>query len=393
MIKTLRSFDDYKDKVVLVRVDFNVPLKDGKVADDTRLRCHIDTIRFLSAKGAKIVLMSHLGSPNGEYVKDLSLEVVAHHFAALLHQKVAFAKDCIGEERTHAIAELTAGQILLLENTRFHPEEEKNDATFAEKLAFGIDIFINDAFATAHRAHASTEGIVKFMNTNAAVGLLMEKELTNLMGFLKKAKKPITLIIGGAKVATKAKLLARLIPMVDRVLIGGAMANTFFVAQGTKVGKSMYEPSEVPLAQELIDLAYEKKTKLVLPDDLSVAIEIKPGVATRDVSTKTDIPPVMVAVDIGTKTQAAWLAHCKESGGILWNGPVGATPIFCKGTEAVARAIAGVNAYSTVGGGDTLAALKAAHITKGIDFVSTGGGAMLKLLEGTPLAAVEALKQ
>lgn len=393
MIKTLRSFTDYKNKVVLVRVDFNVPVQDGKILDDTRLRAHSETIKFLSSQGAKIVLMSHLGRPTPDHFKHLSLEPVALHFAALIHQKVVFHPDCIGPERQKAIELLQPGQILLLENTRFHADEQENNIAFCQQLAEGIDIYINDAFATSHRAHASTEGIAKIMNGNAGVGMLMEKELSNLTGFFKKARKPVALIIGGSKVATKAKLLARLIPLVDRVLIGGAMANTFFVAKGIKVGKSMYDEGEVSLAKELMSLAEEKGTKLVLPVDLAVAIEIRAGMATRDVSTNADLPPVMMAVDIGVKTQAAWLAHCKECGGILWNGPVGATPIFNKGTESVARSVAGSNAFSVVGGGDTLAALHSANITKGIDFISTGGGAMLKLLEGTPLPAVEALKQ
>lgn len=393
MIKTLRSFSDYKNKTVLVRVDFNVPLASDRVVDDTRLRAHIDTIKFLCAQGAKVVLMSHLGRPTPDNFRHLSLEPVATYFAALIHQKVSFSHDSVGPARQQAMATLQPGQILMLENTRFHAEEQENDDNFAQKLAQGVDIYINDAFAAVHRSHASTEGIVKHMNGQVGVGLLMEKELSSLTGFFKKARKPIALIIGGAKVATKAKLLARLIPLVDRILVGGAMANTFFVAKGLRVGKSMYEADEVPLAKELIELAEEKGTKLVLPEDLSVTIEMRQGMQTRDVSTETDLPPVMMAVDIGAKTQAAWLAHCKECGGILWNGPVGATPLFSKGTESVARSIINSSAFSAIGGGDTIAALTAVNISKGIDFVSTGGGAMLKLLEGTPLPAVEALKQ
>jgi phosphoglycerate kinase len=388
-------------KRVLVRVDFNVPIqeKDGQIdiADDTRIRESLPTINYLREQGAKTILMSHMGRPKGKPVEKYSLRPVADYLHTLLHLPVAFSRDTIGAEPQEIVSMMNDGDVTLLENLRFHAEEEANDPKFAEALARLGEIYVNDAFGAAHRAHASTVGVTKFIKP-AVMGLLMEKELKYLHEELDHPAKPFVVIMGGAKVSDKIGVLKALMEKADSILIGGAMANTFFKAQGIAIGSSRVEADKLDLANELIDLAKKRSVKLLLPVDVVIAKEIKPGAQienTPRLSSKHGIDDGWQAVDIGSASIALFREEIAKAKTILWNGPVGIfeIPDFAEGTFAIAEAMAESNATTIIGGGDSVTAVKQAGLADKMTFISTGGGASLELLEGKELPGVAALTE
>jgi len=382
-------------KRVIVRVDFNVPLKDGKVESDKRLKESLPTIDYLRKKGAKVILMSHLGRPDGKRVADMSLRPVADALAALLGAPVAFADDCVGAPAEQAVAALPAGGVLLLENLRFHPEEEENDPGFAKKLAALADVYVNDAFGSAHRAHASTEGITRFV-PQAASGYLMKKELDYLGDALGDPKRPFVAVIGGSKVSSKIDVIKSLLPRVDKLLIGGGMTYTFLKAQGLEVGKSIVENDKLELARSLLADAggkLELGTDFVVTDKLDFKGRTVGALKTV---TKDGIPADWEAVDIGPATVATFAKTLVGAKTIVWNGPVGVFEIdaTAKGTIAVAEALAkatAAGATTIIGGGDSASAVKKAGVASKVSHVSTGGGASLEFLEGKVLPGVAAL--
>ena len=386
-------------KRVLVRVDFNVPTaeRDGKIdiTDDTRIRESLPTINYLREHGAKTVLMSHLGRPKGKPVEKYSLRLVADYLHTLINHPVAFSRDTIGQEPEEIITHMNEGDVALLENLRFQPGEEANDPAFAQALAKLGDIYVNDAFGAAHRAHASTAGITKFVKS-AAMGFLMEKELKYLHEELDQPDKPFLVIMGGAKVSDKIDVLRALMEKADTILIGGAMANTFFKAQGIPIGKSRVEADKLDLANELVDLAKKRGVKLVLPVDVVETQEIKQGAQiqnTQRLSPKHGVDEGWQAVDIGSATIALFEEEIGKAKTILWNGPVGIfeIPDFAEGTFAIAEAMANSGATTIIGGGDSVTAVKQAGLAEKMTFISTGGGASLELLEGKELPGVAAL--
>jgi len=382
-------------KRVIMRVDFNVPLKDGKVESDKRLKESLPTIEYLRKKGAKVILMSHLGRPDGKRVPDMSLRPVADALAALLGAPVAFADDCVGPVAEKAVAGLQPGGVLLLENLRFHAEEEENDPAFAKQLAALADVYVNDAFGSAHRAHASTEGITKFV-PQAASGYLMKKELDYLGEALGNPKRPFVAIIGGSKVSGKIDVIKNLLPRVDKLLIGGGMTYTFLKAQGLEIGKSIVENDKLDLARSLLA---EAGGKLVLGTDCVVTDKLDfkgRTVGATKVVAKNAIPAEWEAVDIGPETVAAFTQTIVGAKTIVWNGPVGVFEIdaTAKGTIAVAEALAkatAAGATTIIGGGDSASAVKKAGVASKVSHVSTGGGASLEYLEGKVLPGVAAL--
>ncbi len=382
---------DLKSKRVFIRVDFNVPLASGKVTDDTRIRESLPTIKYAREHGARTILASHLGRPKGKRSPEMSLKPAAERLAGLLGAPVAFADDCIGDETERKVAALKDGDVLLLENLRFHPEEEKNDEKFARALAKLCDLYVNDAFGSAHRAHASTEGIARIV-PQAAAGFLMEKELTYLGKAIVNPDKPYVAILGGAKVSDKIEVISNLLPLVDSLLIGGGMAYTFLSAQGIGVGKSLVEPDKLDLARQLLDDAKKRNVRLLLPVDHKVAEKIDPAAQARVVGLR-EIPDNLMALDIGPKTIEAFLAAVRGAKTIVWNGPMGVfeCPPFAEGTLAVARAVADSGATSIIGGGDSVAAVQQAGVAGRITHISTGGGASLEFLGGLKLPGVEAL--
>ncbi len=382
------------NKRVIVRVDFNVPLKDGKVESDKRLKESLPTINFLREKNAKVILMSHLGRPDGKRVPDMSLRPVADALSALLSAPVAFADDCVGPAAEKAVAALAPGGVLLLENLRFHAAEEENDPAFAKQLAALADVYVNDAFGSAHRAHASTEGITKFV-PQAASGFLMKKELDYLGDALTNPKRPFVAVIGGSKVSGKIDVIKNLLPRVDKLLIGGGMTYTFLKAQGLETGKSIVENDKIDLAKSLMAEAGDKLvlgTEFVVTDKLDFKGRTVGALKTV---AKNAIPADWEAVDAGPATVDAFTKILLGAKTIVWNGPVGVFEFdaFAQGTETIARAIAQSPAFSIAGGGDTLAAIAKYGIEKDVSYISTGGGAFLEVLEGKTLPAFEILQQ
>jgi phosphoglycerate kinase len=383
---------EIKGKRVFVRVDFNVPMDESlRITDETRLRAALPTIRYLRENGAKIILASHLGRPKGGFEPKLSLAPAAAALSRLLDAPVAMAPDCVGAETAALVAKLRPGEVLLLENVRFHAEEEKNDPVFARELASLADIYINDAFGSAHRAHASTEGIAAYLPSYA--GLLMEKELSFLGKTLNAPEHPFVAIIGGAKVKDKIAVVENLLTKVDALIIGGGMAYTFLKAQGYGVGRSLLDEERLGFAAGVLKQGAEKNVQILLPVDV-VAAEAMSADAPRRVADVGDIGPEEMALDIGPRTAEIFAAAVRAARTALWNGPMGVFEIeaFAAGTNAVAAALADCAGVTVVGGGDSAAAVEKAGLTDKMTHVSTGGGASLEFLEGRILPGVTALK-
>lgn len=382
-----------KGKRVLVRVDYNVPMKGAKIEDNARIRETLKTLEHLLSEGAKIVLIAHLGRPKGKVEPKYSLRPVAAELSKLLSKPVAFAEDCVGPVAEKAVAALKPGEILLLENLRFHAEEEANEPAFAKALAKNGDLFIQDAFGALHRAHASTAGVTKHLP--GAIGFLVQRELEFLDRVIGNPQRPFLAIIGGAKVSDKLAVLDKLLERVDALLIGGAMAYTFLAAQGINIGKSLLEKDQIDAAKAIIEKAYNKKVEILLPADHLVVREIKPDaavVATQAMS----IPPDMIGVDIGPHTIEFFTEHVAKAQTIFWNGPMGIfeMPAFAAGSNAIAKAMADATAKGSttiVGGGDSLSVLAKTGLASKMSHCSTGGGASLELLEGKPLPGLIAL--
>jgi phosphoglycerate kinase len=390
--KTVRDLGGLKDARVFARVDYNVPVKDGRITDDTRIRASLPTLEYLMKGGARIVLASHLGRPKKGPSPEASLAPVAARLSELIGRPVAMAPDCIGADVKARAAALPASGVLLLENVRFHPEEERNDPAFAKSLVedSGATVFVNDAFGTAHRAHASTEGVSRFVKTSVA-GLLMEKELKYLGMALEAPEHPFVAVLGGAKVSDKIQVIESLLPRVDSLLVGGGMAYTFFRAQGLETGKSLVEEDKVALAKGLLEKA---KGKIHLPVDHVVASAFKED-ADRRTLPMTQVPEGWMGLDIGPLTALAFGEEIRKSKLVLWNGPMGVFEMkpFAEGTLAVARALADSKGTSIVGGGDSVAAITQMGLSDEIDHVSTGGGASLEFLAGDPLPGVACLQE
>ena len=379
-----------KGRRVLVRVDFNVPLtKDGKIADDTRIRSAMPTVKYLLAHGARVILMSHLGRPKGEPKPEFSLRVVAERLDRTLDTKVYFAPDCIGEDAEKMAFALQDGEVLLLENLRYHKEEEKNDPVFAEKLAKLGEIYVDDAFGTVHRAHASMAGVAKFLP--AVSGLLLEKELVIMGKILSEPNRPFVAIMGGAKVSDKIGVIKNLLDKVDRLLIGGAMANTFLAAQGYNMQGSKVEADYIPLAKELLDNDLERK--ICLPTDL-VAAAAFDNDAEHKLVQAGEMPEGWMALDIGDRTILSYAKIIASARTVVWNGPMGVFEMknFDRGTRKIALAVARTKGTTIVGGGDSLAALEKAGVTYLVNHISTGGGSTLAYLQGAELPGVAALE-
>lgn len=386
---------DLQDRRVLTRVDFNVPMdKSGAITDDTRIRAALATLEFVLSRGGRPVLMSHFGRPDGAPDPKYSLKPVAEHLQRLLGRTVHFAEDCIGAAATETVKKARSGEVVLLENLRFHPGETKNDPDFAAQLAKLGDLYVNDAFGTAHRAHASTVGVTAHFQQRAG-GLLMDKELENLGGLLHNPRRPFVAVLGGAKVSGKIEVIDNLIGRVDSILIGGGMAFTFFRALGLDTGASLVEEGLLDTVKGMLERAKNSSTEIVLPEDLIVADRFD-AAAQRDEVLATDIPEGWMGLDIGPRSVRLFGATIEDANTIFWNGPMGVFEMepFAKGTRAMARAIAKATengARSVVGGGDSVAALAQANLTHKITHVSTGGGASLEYLGGATLPGVEAL--
>lgn len=388
--KTVRDID-LRNKKVLVRVDFNVPLKEGKITDDTRITAALPTLKYiLDQAGASLILMSHLGRPK-KPDKENSLAPVAVRLADLLGRKVTLAQDCVGPEVEAVVKAMKPGDVVLLENVRFHAEEEKNDPAFAAKLAALGDVYVNDAFGTAHRAHASTEGVAKILP--GVAGFLMEKEIKFLGGVFEKPARPFVAVIGGAKVSTKIAVLESLLPRVTTMIIGGGMAYTFLKVQGHTVGKSLVEEDLIPTASSFLDKAKKSGAEVLLPVDHRVGAEFAESARAETVNS-IDVPEGKVSMDIGPKSVALFRERILKAKTVVWNGPMGVFefPEFARGTEEIAKAVAECTGTTVVGGGDSVAAVNQFGLADRITHVSTGGGASLELLEGKQLPGVVALK-
>lgn len=385
-----------KDKRVLMRVDFNVPLdKKGEVADDAKIVATLSSIRYVLDNGGSLVLMSHLGRPKETFTPELSLKPCAKRLSELLGREVLMAPDCVGEEVLNSARRLKPGQILLLENLRFHRGEEHpdKDPTFVKQLSDMGEVYVNDAFGTAHRAHASTAAIAKYFPGRSAAGFLMNEEIKALGSALSSPKRPFCAILGGAKVSTKFGVIQSLMKKADALLIGGGMAFTFLKAQGIKIGNSLCEDECLDQAKQLLAASGKGQAELVLPIDVVIAKEAVAGSPSRVVDTAEGIPDGYQGLDIGPKTVQAFAEKLKPAATVLWNGPLGVfeVPDFAKGTNAIAQVVAGLKAMTIVGGGDSIAALHASGVADKISHLSTGGGASLEFIEFGTLPGIEAL--
>ncbi|RYG68805.1 phosphoglycerate kinase [archaeon] len=385
---------DLRGKRVLVRADFNVPLEKGKITDDTRIRGAIPTIKYLVDKGAKVLLSSHLGRPKGGYERKFSLAPITPRLSELIGKPVPLVPDCVGVSVQAAVSKMNDGDVVLLENVRFYPEEEKNDKDFAKKLAANADVFVNDAFGTAHRAHGSTEGVTGYLKPSVA-GFLLQKELDYLQGAVDQPKRPFAAIVGGSKVSSKISVIESMLNKVDKLVLGGGMVFTFLKARGIKVGNSLVEDDQLALARKLEKIAAEKGVKLFLASDVVVADKFDAN-ANHQVVDVNNIPEGWMGLDIGPKSIAdiqAGLSDCKT---VIWNGPMGVFEFeaFAKGTNAIAQTLASLTekgCITIIGGGDSVAAVEKAGLGEKMSHISTGGGASLELLEGKVLPGVAAL--
>lgn len=392
----IRTIDqlEFSGKRALIRVDFNVPLDpSGRVTDDTRIRAALPTIRTAAGKGAIVLLLSHLGRPKGKAVPEMSLAPVARHLSSLLGKEVPFLPDCVGEAVEQAVSSARPGDILLLENVRFHPEEEKNDEAFGKRLAALCDVYVNDAFGTAHRGHASNVAVTRFVKEKAA-GLLLKNEISYFEKALVSPSRPLAAIFGGAKISGKIEAIHNVLGKVDKILIGGAMANTFFAAQGLAVGMSLYEKAMMDTARQVLADAETRKVRFYLPVDVVVADRLDASAATKVVPVQ-EIPDGWLAADIGPATSALFREALQDAKTIVWNGPMGAFELgpFANGTVSLMRTLAESDATTIVGGGDTDTALHKAELFSRMSYVSTGGGAFLELLEGKRLPGIAALEE
>jgi phosphoglycerate kinase len=387
---------DLAGKRVFVRVDFNVPVENGSITDDTRIRAALPTIKDLLAKGAKVILGSHFGRPKGKVVEDMRLTPVGDRLSELLGQPVVKCDDCIGAEVVAQIASLPNGGVALLENLRFHAGEEGNDPEFAKALAANADLYVNDAFGTAHRAHASTEGVTHFLSPNVA-GYLIEKELQFLQGAIEAPKRPLVAIVGGSKVSSKIGVIETLLDKCDKLILGGGMIFTFYKAQGLSTGKSLVEEDKLELATTLMAKAKEKGVDFLLPTDVVVADNFAPDANAQTVNIDA-IPDGWMGLDIGPDSVKTFQAALEGCGTVIWNGPMGVFEFdkFAVGTEAIAHSLAGLTATGTVtiiGGGDSVAAVEKVGVAEQMSHISTGGGASLELLEGKVLPGIAALDE
>ena len=388
--KSVRDLD-LEGKRVFTRVDFNVPVSDGEVGDDTRIQAALPTIRLVKEKGGRVILASHLGRPKGERKPEFSLKPVARRLSQLLGEEVGFVDDCVGDKVSAAVSKLGRGQVLVLENVRFYNGETKNEPEFAKQLASLADEFVNDAFGTAHRAHASTVGVPQVLGKGAA-GLLIDKELEALSRVLYGAEKPVVAIFGGAKVSDKIQVIENFLGLADRILLGGGMAFTFFKAQGKEIGKSLLEADKLDVAKHFLSEAEKKGIDFALPVDVVSAPRLEVGVESRVVSADA-IPSDWMGLDIGPGTIADFKSRLVGARTVIWNGPLGVFEIeqFAKGTLGIAEAVAASGAFSLVGGGDSVSAVKKAGVSDKISHISTGGGASLEYLSGKQLPGIAIL--
>lgn len=390
-MKTLRDIE-LKGKKVLIRVDFNVPMNEaGEIADDLRIRTVLPTLRYLLEQDAKIIICTHMGRPKGQRVEKFSLAPVAAYLAKLLDQPVPLASDCVGPEVTEAVSRLQNAQILMLENLRFHSQEEKNDAEFSRQLASVAEVYINDAFAVSHRAHASVAGVTEYVQEKAA-GFLLQKEIEYFHRCIDTPQRPLVAIVGGAKVSGKLEALRNMLERVDKMVIGGAMANTFLKSQGYAVGASKVEDDLLETADALLKQAKSKNVKVYLPVDVIAADRFAPDAVSKQVTIQ-DIPDNWMALDIGPASVICFCEVLADAKTIVWNGPMGAFEMdaFARGTMALAHAVAASHALSVTGGGDSNAAIALSGESENISYMSTGGGAFLELMEGKVLPGISAL--
>ncbi|HEX3629876.1 MAG TPA: phosphoglycerate kinase [Candidatus Dormibacteraeota bacterium] len=387
---TIRDVD-VAGKRVLVRVDFNVPIKDGRIIDDSRIRAAVPTIKDLVERNARVILMTHLGRPDGEVDERFRTAPLAERLSELIGRPVRHLDDCVGPQVEAAVHAMRDGDIIMLENVRFHPGETKNDPGFARQLASLGDLYVNDAFGTAHRAHASTAGIAEYLP--AVAGLLMEREIRTLGKIMSDPPHPLVAIIGGSKISTKIGVLRSLLQRVDRLCVGGAMACTLLRAKGLSMGRSLVEEDQLEVARSLLSASSGSGGSLVLPLDAVVAEDARPGVPVQTVAIDA-VPANMRVLDVGPMTVERFLQTCDGAAAVVWNGPLGVyeVPPFDRGTDSLAQGLAGSDAETIIGGGDLVAALEKQHLAERMSFVSTGGGATLEFLEGKTLPGIAALR-